>query len=207
MRGSFRSLYRFFVSHIGAFRFQCTEPTTLHEVYSKYTRYPYKIGKSTTVPYNNIMVRKNFDRNIYYIGGGTKFTYWNVFPNEEKCSKYMYYLSTEGKVQASFENLYYDKDYDAQTLSKQKYRHILKKENSLKTTDLEAQNCEKKTFYSDPQENVHEDCTKKFCDLTDDVCEKTSSENFVFDLSTVVGTYDAALTVEEQSYSTVRNPF
>ena len=31
------------------------------------------------------MVRKNFDRDIYYIGGGTKFTYWNVFPNEEKC--------------------------------------------------------------------------------------------------------------------------
>ena len=67
-----------------------TEPTTLHEVYSKYTRYPHKIGKSTTVPYNNIMVHKNFDRDIYYIGGGTKFTYWNVFPNEEKCSKYMY---------------------------------------------------------------------------------------------------------------------
>ena len=30
---------------------------------------------------------------------------------------------------------------------------------------------------------------------------------FVFDSSTEVGTYDAALTVEEQSYSTVRNPF
>ena len=52
-----------------------TESTTLHEVYSKYTRYPYKIGKSTTVPYNNIMVRKNFDRDIYYIEGGTKFSY------------------------------------------------------------------------------------------------------------------------------------
>ena len=81
----------------------------------------------------------------------------------------MYYLSTEGKVPASFENLYYDKDYDAQTLSKQKYRHILKKENSLKTTDLEVQNCEKKTFYLNSRENVHEDCTKNFCDLTDEI--------------------------------------
>ena len=142
-----------------------TEPTTLHEVYSNYTRYPYKIGKSTTVPYNNIMVRKIFDRDIYYIGSDTKFTYWNVFPNEEKCSKYMYYLSTEGTVPASFENFYYDEDYDAQTLSKQKYRHILKKENSLKTTDLEVQNCEKKTFYLNPRDNPHRRRTKLQCGM------------------------------------------
>ena len=124
---------------------------------------------------------------------GTKFSYWNVFPNEEKCSKYM---------PASFEILYYDEDYDVQALSKKKYHHILKKENSLKNTDLEAQNCKKKTFYLDLQENVHKGCNESFCDLTDHVCEKISTENFAFDSSMEVDTYDAALTIGEQSYST-----
>ena len=119
----------------------------------------------------------------------------------------MYYLSTEGKVPASFENLYYDEDYDAQALSQKKYRHISKKENSLKNTDLENQNCKKKPFYSDPRENVHGKCTEIFCSLTDHVCEKPSNENFdLFDSNTEVGTYDATFTVEEKSYSTVRTP-
>ena len=36
------------------------DPTSLQEVYTSYTKFPNKISKSTTVPYNNIMVRKNF---------------------------------------------------------------------------------------------------------------------------------------------------
>ena len=119
----------------------------------------------------------------------------------------MYYLSTEGKVPTSFENLYYDEYYDLQTLSKHKYRNIVEEKISYKNTDPETQNCEKKPINSDPQENVHERCTDNFCDLTDHVCEKPSTEIFVFDSSTEVGTYDAALTGEEQSYSSVRIPF
>ena len=41
----------------------------------------------------------------------------------------------------------------------------------------------------------------------DHVCEKPSTDNFVSHSRSGVGRYDAALTVEEQRYSTVRNPF
>ena len=42
------------------------DPTDLQEVYTKYAKYPNNIGKSTTVPYNNLMVRKNFEKDILY---------------------------------------------------------------------------------------------------------------------------------------------
>ena len=53
------------------------------------------------------MVRKNFNRDIHYIEGGTKLSYWDVFQNKEIRSKFMYYLSMERKLPASFENLHY----------------------------------------------------------------------------------------------------
>ena len=78
------------------------DPTSLQEVYTSYTKYSSKISKSTTVSYNNIMVRKNFDKDIYYIGNEDRYIYWNVFPDQEKYSKFLYYLSTEGKTPTSF---------------------------------------------------------------------------------------------------------
>ena len=44
------------------------------------------------------MVHKNFVKDIYYIGSENKYIYWNVFPDEEKYSKILYYLSTEGNA-------------------------------------------------------------------------------------------------------------
>ena len=38
------------------------EPTYLHQVISKYTRYDNKFVRSSAVPCNNIMVRKNFEK-------------------------------------------------------------------------------------------------------------------------------------------------
>ena len=84
------------------------DPTSLHEVYTSYTKFSNKISKSTTVPYNNMMVRKNFDKDIYYIGNEDRYIYWNVFPDQEKYSRFLYYLSTEGKAPTSFKNMYYD---------------------------------------------------------------------------------------------------
>ena len=54
------------------------DPTSLQEVYTSYTKFSNKISKSTTVPYNNIMVRKNFDKDIYYISNEDRYIYWNV---------------------------------------------------------------------------------------------------------------------------------
>ena len=88
-----------------------TKPTTLHEIFSKYTRYLHKAGKSTTVQYNNLMVHKNFEQDIFYIGNTKKYSYWNVFPNKES-SRFMYSLSTNENVPVGFENLYYDEKYD-----------------------------------------------------------------------------------------------
>ena len=44
------------------------DPTFLQEVYTNYTKYSSKISQSTTMPYNNMIVRNNFDKDIYYIG-------------------------------------------------------------------------------------------------------------------------------------------
>ena len=39
-----------------------TKPTYLHKVYSRYTTYDYNQGKSILVPYNNILVQQNFEK-------------------------------------------------------------------------------------------------------------------------------------------------
>ena len=89
-----------------------SEPTYLHKVFSKYTRYDHKCGKSVSVPCGNIMVRKNFEKDLYYIGPGVKYTYWNVFPDEEVQSRFSYHISTVGNVSKKFENMYYGCDYE-----------------------------------------------------------------------------------------------
>jgi len=58
------------------------------------------------------MVCKFFDKDIYYIGSGSKYLYWNIFPDEEKYSRFSYYLSTERNVPTSFKNLYYNFSYN-----------------------------------------------------------------------------------------------
>ena len=55
------------------------------------------------------MVRKFFEKDMYYIGPGDKYTYWNVFPDEEKQSRFSYHISTVGNHSSEFENMYYDK--------------------------------------------------------------------------------------------------
>ena len=42
--------------------------------------------------------------------------------------------------------------------------------------DPDPQNCEKKLFYSDPRDILHEKATDNLCDLMDHVCEKPSTE-------------------------------
>ena len=114
------------------------DPTPLQEVYTKYVKYPTEIGKSTTVPYNNLMVRKKIDKDIYYIGNGSKYLYWNVFPDEEKYSRFVYYLSTEGNVPTSFKNRYYDFSYDENESGRYEDEVHNNNKNSLKNIDLNS---------------------------------------------------------------------
>ena len=62
------------------------------------------------MPYNNILVHKNFEKDLLYIGLGEKYTYWNVFPKEDKNSQFLYYLSTVGNTSEKFEDIYYELD-------------------------------------------------------------------------------------------------
>ena len=41
------------------------DPTSLQEVYTNYTKCSSKICKSSTIPYNNMIVHKKFDKEIY----------------------------------------------------------------------------------------------------------------------------------------------
>ena len=88
-----------------------TEPMYLHKVYSKYTIYDYNQGKSVLVPYNNILVHKIFEKDLLYIGLGEKYTYWNVFLDEDRNSQFLYYHSTVGNTSDKFENIHYEPDY------------------------------------------------------------------------------------------------
>ena len=47
-----------------------------------------------------------------YVGLGEKYTYWNVFPDEDKNSQFLYYLSTVGNTSDKFENIHYELDYE-----------------------------------------------------------------------------------------------
>ena len=58
------------------------------------------------------MVCENFDKDIYYIGNEDRYIYWTVFPDQEKYSEFLYYLSMEGKVPSRFKNIDYDSSYD-----------------------------------------------------------------------------------------------
>ena len=78
------------------------------------------------------MVRKIFEKDLYYIGPGEKYTYWNVFPDEDKQSRYSYYLSTIGNSNLEFENMYYDIDYKLGENLHNNIDDVLKSKNSDK---------------------------------------------------------------------------
>ena len=72
---------------------------------------------------------------------------------------------------------------------------------------MTLKNCDTRQFYSDPRDILYEKGTDNFCDLMGHKCEKPSTENFVFESSMAVSTYDAVLIVEERSYIMVHNFF
>ena len=43
--------------------------------------------------------------------------YWNVFPDEDKNSTFLYYLSTVGNTSDKFENIYYEPNYEKEHTS------------------------------------------------------------------------------------------
>ena len=86
-----------------------------------------------------MMVRKIFDKDIYYIGNEDRYIYWNVFPDQEKYSKFLYYLSTEGKAPTSFKNMYYDSSYDDTEDVHSNMSPYCKDENSPKNMDLNSE--------------------------------------------------------------------
>ena len=73
-----------------------TELMYLHKAYPKYTTYDHTQGKSNLVPYNNILVQNNLEKDHLYIGLGEKYTYGHVFLDEDEKSQFLYYLSIIG---------------------------------------------------------------------------------------------------------------
>ena len=95
------------------------------------------------------MVCKNFEKDLYYIGPGEKYTYWNVFPDEDKQSRFSYYLSTIGNSNLEFENMYYDVDYK---LSENLHNNIddaLRSKNSDKNMATDSENVMELTLIQD----------------------------------------------------------
>ena len=64
------------------------------------------------------------------------------------------------------------KKYNTHTQGQYKYRNTLQDKNSFKNMDPGPQNYEKKQFYSDPRDILHEKGTDNFWDLTDRACSK-----------------------------------
>ena len=180
------------------------DPTPLREVYTRYVNYPSENGKSTTVPYNNLMVRKNFDKDIYYIGNGSKYLYWNVFPDEEKYSRFVYYLSTVGEVPTSFKNLYYDFSYDENEYGQYEDKGNNNNKNSLEIIDLNSDDRGFLDFYSHSRKNERENPTREFLDVRDFSRDDSSTGPLRFDFATGDRTYKTAFAATRQSRSTVR---
>ena len=150
------------------------------------------------------MVRKNFEKDIYYIGSGNKYLYWNIFPDEEKYSKILYYLSTEGKVPTSFKNLYYDFSYNKNDDEQYEDQFQSKSKNSLKNMDLDSEKQVISDFHSCSRRNVRETPTREFFGLRHSLRDNSSTESLRFESSTGNRTYETAFAAARQSHSTVR---
>ena len=138
------------------------DPTFLQEVYTNYTKYSSKISKSTTIPYNNMMVHKIFDKDTYYIGNEDRYIYWNVLPDQEKYSMFLYYLSTEGKALTRFKNIYYDSFYDDTKDINSNMTQYYKNNNSPKNMDLISEKQQFSDFYSKTCKNERKNRTEFF---------------------------------------------
>ena len=91
-----------------------------------------------------------------------KYLYWNVFPDEEKHSKFLYYLSTEENVPTSFKNLYYDFSYDKYDEEQYEDQLRCKNKNSLKNMDLNSEKQGVSDLHSFSRRNVRGNTTRNF---------------------------------------------
>ena len=180
------------------------EPTYLHKVFSKYTRYDNKFARSSSVPCNNLMVRKNFEKDLYYIGPGEKYTYWNVFPEEDKQSRFSYYLSTIGNSNLEFENMYYEIDYDLGENLHYNTNEGLRNKNSDQNMASDSKNVTEENFIQNSRNKVRKCSTEEYFDVRTDVHENSSTGPLSCVSGTANPTYDTAFAAETQCRDMVR---
>ena len=180
------------------------EPTYLHKVFSKYTRYDNKFARSSSVPCNNLMVRKNFEKDLYYIGPGEKYTYWNVFPEEDKQSRFCYYLSTIGNSNLEYENMYYEIDYDLGEDLRYNTNEGIKNKNSDQNMASDSENMTEENFIQDSRTKVRKCSTEEYFDVRADVHENSSTGPLSCVSGTANPTYDTVFTAETQCHDMVR---
>ena len=147
------------------------------------------------------MVRKNFEKDLYYIGPGEKYTYWNVFPDEDKQSRYSYYLSTIGNSNLEFENMYYDIDYELGENLHNNIDDVLKNKNSDENMAPDSENVTEQNFIQDSRNEVHEYSTEHYFHTYKNVHENSRTGPLSCVSSTGDPTYNTAIAAGTQCHN------
>ena len=158
-----------------------TEPTYLHEVYSKYIIHYHNQGKSVSVPYNNILVYNIFEKDLLYIGLCKKYTYWHVFPDEDKNSQFLYYLSTIEDTSDKFENIYYEPNYEKEHTSIYDSIKFSNQKNAQKNVAPDSEDISEPIFLKNSCTFSRNSPTGHFCNVQGHVREDCSTGALGFD--------------------------
>ena len=126
------------------------------------------------------------------------------FPDEDKQSRFSYYLSTIGNSNLEFENMYYEIDYDLGKNLHHNTSVALKSKNSDQNMTSDSENVAEEDIIQDSRNEVRKYSTEDYFDVRTDVHENSSTGPLSCVSGTANPTYDTAFAAETQCRDMVR---